>query len=165
MALVLKMFSIFDDSSENSGQRLADEIFTNDGQIKNGKQSFSGKAGKSVHSAYPYSLSFFLQWRTFRQLTMCLSEISACRQNAWASWSTRKHSVLRVYSRSEDSAKTMDDILFLGSLAATFPNGESATGEFCARIVFANLESAEETNIKSYEVWAVSLSQLITSTF
>ncbi|KAL5324122.1 hypothetical protein ACEPPN_008665 [Leptodophora sp. 'Broadleaf-Isolate-01'] len=118
MALVLKMFSIFDDSSENSGQRLADEIFTNDGQIKN--------------------------------------EISACRQNAWASWSTRKHSVLRVYSRSEDSAKTMDDILFLGSLAATFPNGESATGEFCARIVFANLESAEETNIKSYEVWADS---------
>ncbi|KAH9220910.1 hypothetical protein DL95DRAFT_30880 [Leptodontidium sp. 2 PMI_412] len=127
MALVLKMFSILDDSSENSSQRLADEIFANDGQIKNGKQSFSGKA-----------------------------EISACRQNAWASWSARKHSVLRVYSRSEDSAKTMDDILFLGSLAATFPNGESATGGFCARIVFASLESAEETKIKSYEVWADS---------
>ena len=47
-ALVLKLFSILDDSSEDSGQRLADEIFTSDGRIKNGMHSFSGKAGRLI---------------------------------------------------------------------------------------------------------------------
>jgi len=56
----------------------------------------------------------------------------------------------------------MDDILFMGTLAATFPNGKSATGEFCARIIFG-LSDTTETRIKSFEVWAVSLSRSFTS--
>ncbi|KAE9380923.1 hypothetical protein N431DRAFT_323871 [Stipitochalara longipes BDJ] len=120
-ALVLKLFTILDDSSDDSGQRLADEVFTSDGRIKNGMHAFSGKA-----------------------------EIACSRKKAWDAWSTRKHSVLRVYSRSPEA---MDDILFLGTLAATFPNGKSATGEFCARIIFG-LSDIQETRIKSFEVWA-----------
>ncbi|KAN0105021.1 hypothetical protein V8E51_010766 [Hyaloscypha variabilis] len=120
-ALLLKLFTILDDSSDDSGQRLADQVFTSDGRIKNGTHVFSGTV-----------------------------EIAGSRKRAWDAWSTRKHSVLRVYSRSQEAA---DDILFLGSLAATFPNGRSATGEFCARIIFGFSE-AQETRIKSFEVWA-----------
>lgn len=47
-ALVLKLFSILDDSSPESGQRLVDEIFTSDGRMKNGMHSFSGKTGTSI---------------------------------------------------------------------------------------------------------------------
>ena len=52
ITLVLKLFTILDDSSDDSGQRLADEIFTSDGRITNGMHTFSGKAGMSILS-YP----------------------------------------------------------------------------------------------------------------
>ncbi|CZR70034.1 uncharacterized protein PAC_19935 [Phialocephala subalpina] len=127
ITLVLKLFTILDDSSDDSGQRLADEIFISDGRIKNGMHTFSGKAAE--HGVL---------------------EIAGSRKKAWDAWSTRKHSILRVYSRSQEAT---DDILFLGTLAATFPNGKSATGEFCARIIFG-LSDTQETRIKWFEVWA-----------
>jgi len=51
-ALLLKLFTILDDSSDDSGQRLADQVFTSDGRIKNGTHVFSGTVGTSILS-YP----------------------------------------------------------------------------------------------------------------
>ncbi|KAH7407319.1 hypothetical protein BKA64DRAFT_666291 [Cadophora sp. MPI-SDFR-AT-0126] len=48
-SLVLKLFSLLDSSSADSGPRLANEIFTPDGRIKNGTQSFTGRAGTTSH--------------------------------------------------------------------------------------------------------------------
>jgi hypothetical protein len=48
--LILRLFTILDDSSDDSGQRLADEIFTIDGRIKNGINAFSGQAGMLILS-------------------------------------------------------------------------------------------------------------------
>jgi hypothetical protein len=76
--------------------------------------------------------------------------ISSSRRNAWDAWSSRKHSIQRVYQRDEKA----EDLLLLGKLAATFPNGTAAVGEFSARIVIEF--SGNEARFKSYEVWAVS---------
>lgn len=43
----------------------------------------------------------------------------------------------------------------MGELAATFPNGNAATGQFCAQIIVDGPDSPDP-RIGSYEVWAVS---------
>lgn len=52
--------------------------------------------------------------------------------------------------------ESVNELLLIGELFATFPNGESATGESIARTVLY-LPNFGESRIKSYEVEAVSI--------
>ncbi|MCJ1303256.1 hypothetical protein MMC08_006064 [Hypocenomyce scalaris] len=76
-------------------------------------------------------------------------EIARSREGAWKHFQSRRHTILKVYTQSEKA----DDILLLGELTAEFKNGNSATGQFCARIVVGGPETAKP-QFRHYEVWA-----------
>ena len=80
-------------------------------------------------------------------------EIARSREGAWEHFQSRRHTILKVYTQSEKA----DDILLLGELTAEFKNGNSATGQFCARIVVGGPETAKP-QFRHYEVWAVRCS-------
>lgn len=118
--LILHFFSLADTKSEDSGARIAKDTFSSQGVLKNGPKSFTGH-----------------------------DEIIAWRRGAWDVFTSRKHTVLKVYTQSDKA----DDILLTGSLEASLTNGASATGHFCARVMVDGA-STDSPKISLYEVWA-----------
>ncbi|PMD33510.1 hypothetical protein L207DRAFT_535531 [Hyaloscypha variabilis F] len=75
----------------------------------------------------------------------------ASRKEAWRAITSRKHTVLRVYSASED----FSNILIIGNLVAGLNNGRQVDTEFIAQI---DLEGVGEgkPRAKLYKVWGDS---------
>ncbi|OCK79054.1 hypothetical protein K432DRAFT_355638 [Lepidopterella palustris CBS 459.81] len=70
--VILLFFSLADDKSSTAGPRLADEVFTPTGLMKNGAAKFEGTA-----------------------------EISKSREKAWDAYESRKHSVIKVFTHGD----------------------------------------------------------------
>lgn len=79
-----------------------------------------------------------------------LSEIRKCRQNAWDLIKVRHHVVKKVYVHDKDAM----DIMLIGSAEMVLENEKRISGEFTARIFFAN-GIDQKKRIQAYQVWSV----------
>lgn len=84
-----------------------------------------------------------------RDLTV--EEIAASRSDAWDFVNSRKHTLLGVYTRTQD----FSDIVVLGGLQMEFKNGAKVDSEFSAQIIF-DIDGSGSVKAKSWKIFAVS---------
>ncbi|VUC32627.1 unnamed protein product [Clonostachys rosea] len=117
--LIERFFQTVDTNRDDAGDILADELFDENGVAYFGAHPFRGP-----------------------------EEIRKSRAHAWDAIETRKHKVLRVYTRAPDC----NDLLFVAHVAMGLKNGKSVDGEFVGRFTISNAES-KGPKLSLYQVW------------
>jgi hypothetical protein len=81
-------------------------------------------------------------------------EISKCRDHAWDTVTSRKHTLSKVFAGNEDS----EELAVFGTVQMTVAKGESLDSEFVAHVKLGSSTSpsAAQPRISSMEVYAVS---------
>jgi hypothetical protein len=152
--LLGSFFDLGDSKSEDAGRRLADEIFTPEGQIVVNKRTIKGAKGRYL----PLQLTSLSRYTPRLASLIAFPEISSSNRGPLSSLQGRQHRIVKVYT-CNDSA---DDLMLIGVVTWTFNDGQSLEGPFAARAVVQSTGESGTPRLKSYQGWAVSyLSRLI----
>ncbi|KAF7133926.1 hypothetical protein CNMCM5793_005392 [Aspergillus hiratsukae] len=124
--LVARFYELADSKQSDAGQLMATEVFSEDAVL-------------------------FTPGGTYKGFT----EISKCRDNAWATVTSRKHTLSKVFSGHGD--KDTEELVLFGSVRMTLSKGESHDSAFVAHIKLkSSAFSAIQPRISSMEVYAIT---------
>ncbi|EXF79117.1 hypothetical protein CFIO01_09514 [Colletotrichum fioriniae PJ7] len=129
-SLIAAFYELVDSKAEDSGNRLATEIFSNEAIFISPSGTFSGNA-----------------------------EISKCREGAWSLVTLRRHSISKAFA-SIESKDTISrtELVLLGSVYMNFVNGKSLNSPFAAHIIIGSSTLAlAEPRIEFMEVFSLWL--------
>lgn len=142
-SLINHFFTLADTKSPDSGERLANEVFTENGIFIAANGPSTGRAGETA---------FLLPFNGSCINTDRCQAISKSRERVWDVIASRQHEVIKVYSSDAEGR----DLLVIGKLTAGLSSGKKAEVEFAGRIVME--ETVDGLRISLYQVWSVSSS-------
>ncbi|KAJ6017889.1 hypothetical protein N7451_001268 [Penicillium sp. IBT 35674x] len=122
--LVARFYELADSKQSDAGQLMATEVFSEDATLSTPGGTFKG-----------------------------FSEISKCRDHAWGTVTSRKHTISKVFPGHGDK----EELALFGTVRMTFAKGESQDSEFVALVKLGSSESsATQPRISSMEVYAIT---------
>ncbi|KAK1480308.1 hypothetical protein CABS01_14446 [Colletotrichum abscissum] len=136
-SLIATFYELADSKVEDAGDRLATEVFSNQATFISPSGTFNGTAALCV---------------------LCSTEISKCREGAWSSVTSRRHSISKGFAATQrmgTSSKT--ELVLLGSVHMELVNGKSFDSPFAAHIIMgSSTQRLTEPRIDFLEVFSVS---------
>ncbi|KAK1543787.1 hypothetical protein CPAR01_04420 [Colletotrichum paranaense] len=128
-SLIATFYELADSKVEDAGDRLATEVFSNQATFISPSGTFNGTA-----------------------------EISKCREGAWSSVTSRRHSISKGFAATQrmgTSSKT--ELVLLGSVHMELVNGKSFDSPFAVHIIMgSSTQRLTEPRIDFLEVFSVS---------
>ncbi|KAK1494247.1 hypothetical protein CTAM01_09128 [Colletotrichum tamarilloi] len=126
-SLIATFYELADSKVEDAGDRLATEVFSNQATFISPSGTFNGAA-----------------------------EISKCREGAWSSVTSRRHSISKGFAATQrmgTSSKT--ELVLLGSVHMELVNGKSFDSPFAAHIIMgSSTQRLTEPRIDFLEVFS-----------
>ena len=136
--LIDHFFSLVDNKADDSGQKIAKEVFTDDGKFFATSGNFEGSAGMN----YVYEVLL----KRLKSDVVNSAEIAKSRATAWESVSSRRHELAKVYGNDTEGL----DLIMIGALTVE-KEGAKSTHEFVARCLLDDSNS-RKPRIRHYQV-------------
>ncbi|KAJ5532320.1 hypothetical protein N7494_008872 [Penicillium frequentans] len=122
--LIARFYELADSKQSDAGQLMATEVFSEDAALSTPGGTFKG-----------------------------FKEISKCRDHAWDTVTSRRHTLSKVFAGHGDK----EELAVFGTVRMTFAKRQSQDSEFVAHVKLESSgSSATQPRISSMEVYAIT---------